>query len=336
MEFWSTIAGLLHRKWVIIPVVLVALSLGAVAYFSTAVRYVSSTTMVLATTEYGGSESQNPTQPTPLSNPMLNFNDSLKTTSAILIQAMNTKDIDTQLGADGATELIVNDGRTNPDLLGTNGPFIYVAARSTSSTEAARVVGEAQQVMREKLRAWQGTLNAPQKTYVSIVDVVPPSAPVPDRARKTKLGLIGLGLGFVVSMGVAYFGNRLRGRRADPDATAWAGRETTLAIGRGTARAPRPARPGVAAAEDDVADPGSVVEEDREPVFVPSSSQESEAHGAAALPPRLRKEGATASAPTRITWKPEPVTVPPSESNGERERGVPPVPLKMNARARKR
>ena len=39
---------------------------------------------------------------------------------------MSTKDVATQLGATGATVLIVNDGRTNPDLLGLNGPFLYI------------------------------------------------------------------------------------------------------------------------------------------------------------------------------------------------------------------
>ena len=80
--------------------------------------------MVLTTTEYGGTESQDPAKPTELTNPMLNFNDSLTTTSAILIEAMNTKAVAKQLGVAGSTALVIDDGRTNPDLLGLNGPFI--------------------------------------------------------------------------------------------------------------------------------------------------------------------------------------------------------------------
>ena len=70
--------------------------------------------MVLTTTQYGGTESQDPASPTELTNPMLNFNESVKTTSAILIEAMNTKPVATQLGALGPTRLVINDGRPTP------------------------------------------------------------------------------------------------------------------------------------------------------------------------------------------------------------------------------
>src|SRR6478736_154354 len=93
MDFWSTIVGLMRRPMVIGPVILVALTLGTLALVSTPKTYVSSTTMVLTTTAYGGTESQDPTKPTDLTNPMLNFNESLKTTSAILIETMGTKDV---------------------------------------------------------------------------------------------------------------------------------------------------------------------------------------------------------------------------------------------------
>ena len=49
MEFWSTIVGLLRRPKVIVPILLAALTLGAVAFMGTPVTYVSSTTMVLTT-----------------------------------------------------------------------------------------------------------------------------------------------------------------------------------------------------------------------------------------------------------------------------------------------
>jgi hypothetical protein len=212
MDFWSTVVGLLRRKWVIIPALVVALTLGAVAYLGTPSMYQSTTTMVLATTEYGGSESQDPADPTELSNPMLNFNDSLRTTAGILIEAMNTQDIATQLGAVGPNRLIVNDGRTNPDLLGLNGPFLYIVARATTPAQANRIVVDAQKLMRAKLRDWQTALNAPDKTFVSVVDVVPPSAPEPDRSRATKLGLLAFLFGFLLFMGIAYFRNQRRAR----------------------------------------------------------------------------------------------------------------------------
>ena len=81
MEFWVTIAGLVRRRRVLIPALLVALALGEAMYLATPVTYVSTNTMILTTTEFGGTESQDPVFPGELTNPLLNFNDSLKTPS---------------------------------------------------------------------------------------------------------------------------------------------------------------------------------------------------------------------------------------------------------------
>jgi hypothetical protein len=213
MEFWITIVGLVRRKGVVIPALLIAVALAVTAYLMTPISYVSSSTMVLTTTQFGGTESRDPTKPTDLTNPLLNFNDSLTTTSAILIEAMNTGSVDRQLGITGSTQLVVDDGRTNPDLLGLNGPFLYIVGRSTSPAEAKRVVLDAQTLTREKLAGWQRSLNAPEKTYVGLAEVVPAGAPQPDRARGVKYGLLAFVLGFLLSMGIAYFRDKARTRR---------------------------------------------------------------------------------------------------------------------------
>src|SRR6478672_2529035 len=212
MEFWITIVGLVRRKGVVIPALLIAVALAVTAYLMTPISYVSSSTMVLTTTQFGGTESRDPTKPTDLTNPLLNFNDSLTTTSAILIEAMNTGSVDRQLGITGSTQLVVDDGRTNPDLLGLNGPFLYIVGRSTSPAEAKRVVLQAQVLTSQKLRDWQSALNAPEKTYLTLAEVVPPSAPVPVRGRAIKYGLLGFLFGFVLFMGIAYFWHQRRAR----------------------------------------------------------------------------------------------------------------------------
>src|SRR4051794_15668740 len=208
MNFWVTIVGLVRRKRVIIPALVVAAVVGGAAYLITPVRYVSETLTVLTPTEFGGTEPEDPAIPIELTNPMLNFNDSLKTTSAILIQAMNTADMAERLGATGDTTLVVDDGRTNPDLLGVNGPFLYVVGRSRSPQEAKRVVAEAEVLMKVRLQDLQRALKAPARTFVSVVEVVPPSAPEPDRSRATRMGFMGFVLGFGLSIGIAYFVHR--------------------------------------------------------------------------------------------------------------------------------
>lgn len=310
MEFWGTIVGLVQRKRVIIPAVLVAVTLGTLAYLGTPNSYVSSTTMVLTTTEYGGTESQDPTSPTELTNPMLNFNDSLRTTSAILIEAMNTKDVAAQLGALGPNRLIVNDGRTNPDLLGLNGPFLYIVGRSTSATEAKRIVVDAQALMRDKLRDWQSELNAPDKTFISLVDVVPPSAPEPDRSRGTKLGILAFLFGFLLSMGIAYFRNQRRARRARA-AAAQTVVDTTLPLGEGR-RAPRPPS--------------------RSPVLVPDDEEDAEP---AVVSTAVNKNGDRAAVPTPRPAKTEPAVVP-TTLKRQGELAVVPAPVKIKVRSRNR
>ena len=215
MEFWSTIAGLLRRPKVMVPTILIALVFGALAFMGTPVTYVSSTTMVLTTTEYGGSQSLDPDEPTPLTNPILNFNSSLSTTSGILIQSITTKEALATLGAKGgATRLVVNDGRTNPELLGLDGPFLYVEGRSVNKDEARRVVVDAQKMLRQKLSEFQKDLKAPENTYVSLIDVVSPTAPEADASRPIRMGGVTFILGFLFCFGIAYFRHvrRLRKR----------------------------------------------------------------------------------------------------------------------------
>jgi hypothetical protein len=295
MEFWITIVGLVRRKGVIIPAALVALALGAVAYLGTPNTYVSSTTMVLTTTQYGGSESQDPTKPTDLTNPMLNFNESLRTTSAILIEAMNTKGVKEQLGAAGPTTLVVNDGRTNPDLIGLNGPFLYIVGQSTSSDDAERVVAEAQTLMREKLHEWQRELNAPEKTYVSLVDVVPPTTPEAGRGKATKLGLMAFIFGFLLSMGIGYFGIQVRARRRTRATAAPAAADATRPLGEGRerGRVRRPARSRVMVPEVD--------EQDTKRAVVPTRLQQSPPP--AVVPTPLRKNGESAVVPAPVKRK---------------------------------
>lgn len=237
MEFWLTIIGLLRRRSVLIPVLLVAAMSGALAFTVTPPAFVSRATMVLTLTQFGGSESRNPSMPTDLTNPMLNFNDSLVTTSAILINTMNTKEVAKQLGVQGSTKLVVDDGRSDPDLLGLNGPFLHIRVESTSSEAAARIPAQAQALMREQLHDWQTTLDAPKATFIRLVDVVSPSAPEVDRSRPLKYGLIATALGGAVALGCAYVGHRLLQRRPPRPTAA----RSAPAAGRRTGPPARPA-----------------------------------------------------------------------------------------------
>lgn len=288
MEFWITIVGLLRRRWVTIPAVLMALALGSVAYVATPKTYVSSTTLVLTTTEFGGTESGDPAAPNDLTNPLLNFTDSLRTTSAILIQAMNSKAVAAQLGVHKPTKLVVDDGRSNPELLGLDGPFLFILVRSTSPDETSAILKKAQVKMRETLSEWQNSLGAPRKTYVALVDVVPPDLPEIDRSRAIKFGLIASIFGFVLLVGIVYFLERRRDRRgpradAEPD-TAPLGEDHEEGLGERPPRSssnPGPSRDEAGAEQDVISSAGwshrsavtATLEREREPAVVPAPAK---------------------------------------------------------------
>lgn len=199
MEFWKAILGLIRHRFVGPPILVLAVAAAGVAYLMTPAHYLSSTTMVLTTPTSGGTLSQDPTKPTGLTNPLLNFDDGLKTTSAILIQAMNTPEVKRELGVDGGpSTLLIDDGSSNANLLGVNGPFVYLEGESTSAGEAREVVLRAQQRVRDELVNRQKALNAPPTTYITMVDVVPPSMPEVQRGDQMQIAgaaavLVGVG-----------------------------------------------------------------------------------------------------------------------------------------------
>jgi hypothetical protein len=215
MDFWKAILGLARRKLLIIPLLGSTIALGLAGYFLTPPHYVSNTTMVLVTPALGGTLSQDPTKPIDLTNPMLNSGNNLKTASSILIQAINTPEAAAEVGVvkRGPTQLTVDDGRTNPQLLDSNGPFIYIAGDSTSKAEARDVVLRAQARLRKELVDRQKALGAPPETYLTMVDVVAPTTPKVSRAQRIKIGSIAFVLSLVFGLSMAYAWQRVRANR---------------------------------------------------------------------------------------------------------------------------
>lgn len=217
MDFWKAILGLVRRRYVALPILVLSIGIAALAYFLTAPQYLSATTMVLTTPTSGGTLSQDPSKPTGLTNPLLNFDDGLKTTSAILIQAMNTPDVVKSLTAGGGTKITINDGSSNASLLGVNGPFIYIEGESASAEDARAVVQRAQQLVRDELVNRQKALNAPPSTYITIVDVVPPSVPEVQRGAQLQFAAAGLVLTIIGGLAGAYAAERLFAARRRRD-----------------------------------------------------------------------------------------------------------------------
>ncbi|GAB3883574.1 hypothetical protein GCM10027612_15920 [Microbispora bryophytorum subsp. camponoti] len=98
------------------PLLAISILAGTVTFVLAPTRYEADTSLVLATPVNGGVYSRDPNRPLPRGNPLLQFNDALKTAASIVIQSMNTQDVWTQLGApkDGPTTITIDDGRSNP------------------------------------------------------------------------------------------------------------------------------------------------------------------------------------------------------------------------------
>ncbi|MEV0752842.1 hypothetical protein [Streptosporangium sp. NPDC050280] len=184
MEFWKTILDLAKRKRVGFPLVGMALLAAVVVFFLVPPRYVSSASMVLTTPPAGGTT--DPAKPLGRSNPLLQFSDGLRTTAGILILSMNTEAVATELGIvkDGPVEVTINDGRTNPNMLGIlmNGPFVYVEVESDSAEVTRTIMARTQFRLRTELVRRQEVLGAPRSTFIGFVEVVPAGLPVMNRS----------------------------------------------------------------------------------------------------------------------------------------------------------
>ncbi|MFF5108336.1 hypothetical protein [Streptosporangium sp. NPDC000509] len=184
MEFWKTILDLAKRKRVGFPLVGLALLAAVVVFFLVPPRYVSSASMVLTTPPAGGTT--DPAKPPGRSNPLLQFSDGLRTTAGILILSMNTEAVATELGIvkDGPVEVTINDGRTNPNMLGIlmNGPFVYVEVESDSAEVTRTVMARTQFRLKTELVRRQEVLGAPRSTFIGFVEVVPAGYPVMNRS----------------------------------------------------------------------------------------------------------------------------------------------------------
>jgi len=214
MEFWFAIAKLVRSWRVIIPALLIGLSLGATAYLVVPTHYVSATTMVLTTTEFGGTESRDPSAPTELVNPMLTFSESLRTSADMLIWSMSSIQVKRLFDRDGPVDVTVNDGRSNPDLLGFNGPIVYITGESTDPKRAREAVDQASEMMRQNLLEWQAEMKAPSTTYITLVDVVPTTAAAPEYGLRVKVATLALLGGIFLTIAAVYGWTRSRARRA--------------------------------------------------------------------------------------------------------------------------
>ncbi|WP_170321961.1 hypothetical protein, partial [Acrocarpospora pleiomorpha] len=160
--------------------------------------------MVLTTSAKG--VSTDPTKPAGLTNPLLQFTDGLKTTASIMIQSMNAPDIRSSLGAPvgGPVDLVIDDGRTNPDLLDLSGPYIFISVDAPTAGQAKSVVDKTQALIRSQLDTRQKGLGAPRSTFITVAEVVPVSVPEMQLGGKWQGAIAAFVLTLAGTFGLAY------------------------------------------------------------------------------------------------------------------------------------
>jgi hypothetical protein len=224
MEFWKAILGLLRRILIGPPVILLSILVGITVYAVVPVRHTADVSLVLASPVNGGTVTTDKAKQG-RTNPFLSFNDALKTGASIVILSMNTQDVWAQLGApkDGPTDITIDDGRTNPNVLDISGPYIYIRVGSDSPERASAVLLAARERVATELSTWQETLGAPPGTFITSTDIVPPSKPEADHSMNWQWAIGGALLSLFLGIGIAYgvvSRRALRPRKQQPEPQA--------------------------------------------------------------------------------------------------------------------
>jgi hypothetical protein len=223
MAFWNDLFGLIRNKRVGLPIIALALILAIAAFFVGSPRYTTESSLILTAPPSGGTLSMDPTKPVGLTNPLLQYNDGLRTVAGILILALNSKDELRKLGIEenSGTEIVIDDGRSNADLLGvvTQGPFIHIKVESRTAATAKDILDRAQRRLRDELTSYQTSLGAPKSTFIAVNNVA--LIPVEyEGAGKIQLAAEVLVVALLLGFGGAYLMSVRRARGGPAPASA--------------------------------------------------------------------------------------------------------------------
>ena len=127
MDFWGTVVVLFRRWYISLPAFLATLVLAGAAYMVVPLQFESGEVLVLTTPLNGGTEYKGPDHTDSVTNPMMNFDQSLALTASLVIQQLRSTETSEALGVrpGDTTTYEVNNGSSNPELL-QSGPFIFV------------------------------------------------------------------------------------------------------------------------------------------------------------------------------------------------------------------
>ena len=213
MDFWGTVLVLFRRWYISLPAFAISVAAAFAVYATIPTVYVSNAVLVLTTPTTGGTVPGDPRVRPALINPMLNFDHGLSVSASILIAALGTPDVARELGVvEGDTEYQVTNGSSNLESLAT-GPLVFVEANSVSPERATRMARRVIERAKIELRDRQTAVNAPDGTFITVYEAVPPTTAKPQRGRRLRATAAALGLGLFASLAATFAVENLNTRR---------------------------------------------------------------------------------------------------------------------------
>jgi hypothetical protein len=205
MDFWRTVVVLVRRWYITIPAFLVTLAVASAAYATVPAQYQSDSILVLTTPLSGGTTDPSMPQSGTITNPLLNFDQSLALTASIVIQQMSSLETAQGLGvtAGSTTTYQVTNGSTNPELL-ESGPFLFIEGTGPSPAAAEDITQRASAMAATILAQRQEQLQAPRSTHITMQVVAPPTPGRPLTGSPIRKAAAAAALACLLALGTVY------------------------------------------------------------------------------------------------------------------------------------
>jgi hypothetical protein len=229
MDFWQTVMVVYRRWYVALPAFLLSIVAAAGVYSSVSKLYVSTSVLVLTQPTTGAVQPADATKPRDQTNPLLSFDSGLSTSASIIIQALGTPQTAAELGVPpgSGTWFQVTNGSSNPELLIT-GPFLFIEGDSSTAAGATEIVAKVADRAKVELAKRQKELQAPSSTYITAVEVVPPTTPEAKGGSRIRAAAAAGALGLLASLAATFgFESFMTGRRRRARSAALGGGQET-------------------------------------------------------------------------------------------------------------
>lgn len=215
VNFARIVQLLVSRWYVAVGVFLVLVAAFVAAYALYPSQYAARAVLVLTLPDNSGRISVDPRVRNDVTNPLLNFDDGLSTSAAILIASANSPASGARVSGSipaGATYAVSN-GSSNPEIT-SKGPFVYIETTARSAADAQRTAAVVDQLVRDDLQARQVELRAPPPTFLSLLDVVAPTPAEEQTASRTRAGGAALVLCILLTIAITDRVDARRRRKA--------------------------------------------------------------------------------------------------------------------------